>query len=369
MVRSVFLLFTAVLCTAVYSISPEMSGDLVFRERISIPLQKTVANYPRSVYYAQKGGKGFLYALNPIENGIVVFDLAARSCETVKLEPEPSFEIAGFAVRGPDILLYHYASGKGVFYHSGKREGPVMQIGSTEEAVPTPFPSTFCPLKILGNTIIASTFISGESAEDVVLPSGTILLYDMQDGSVRHVVPYPSMYKYFWGGGTPYRQVYYDVNGKGEIIISFSASDYLTVYNPGTGQTRNVPAHSEYVKKIKPYSLLKGKTASNKAVMNWYRKNPSYEGVLYDRWRGLYYRFVLLPESKNFERMKNYSKKPVSILIMDNEFNILCETRLPENTYFNPFCSFVSPDGLYIQVRTNNEDEFLFHRFEYVSRH
>lgn len=367
--RGVFMLYTAVLCTAVYSFSPEKRGGLVFRERIAIPLQKTVANNPRTVYYEQKGENGFLYALNPIENEIVVFDLAARSCETVKLEPEPTFEIAGFAVSGPDILLYHSASGKGVRYHSGKREGPVMQIGSTEEAVPTPFPSTFCPLKIQGNTIIASTFIAGESPEDVVHPSGTILLYNMLDRSVRYVVPYPSMYKYFWGGGTPYRQVYYDVNGKGEIIISFSASAYLTVYNPETGQNRDVPAKSEYVKKIKPFGLGKAITASNRAVMNWYRKNPSYEGVLYDRWRGLYYRFVLLPEAKNFERMKNYSKKPVSILVMDEEFNILSETRLPEDTYFNPFCSFVAPGGLYIQVRTSNEDEFLFHRFEYVARH
>lgn len=66
--------------------------------------------------------------------------------------------------------------------------------------------------------------------------------------------------------------------------------------------------------------------------------------------------------------LMRYGRKVFSIIILDNQFNIIGETLFPEYTY-NSNLIFIREDGIYISNShfmnpTFNDDVLSFHKFE-----
>ena len=176
----------------------------------------------------------------------------------------------------------------------------------------------------------------------------------------------PDIYgKYNWGGGFTYRMPYFDLGPEGEVVCCFAASDELTAYSLRTGRARHVKAPSKQFGQIAPYSKTNRESPTNAAEIAWYRNNPSYDGILFDPWREVYYRFALLPERPDRRGSKDYYRKPVSIIVLDKNLQPIEETLLDEDVHFRPYCSFVSQDGLFLQVLTGDEDNMTFYQFQY----
>ena len=78
---------------------------------------------------------------------------------------------------------------------------------------------------------------------------------------------------------------------------------------------------------------------------------PSYGNIMYDEYCKVYYRFVY-PETEletglNYRKILHNGKKEFSIIIMDESFNIIGETKFPPFTYVPHIC-FINEEGLFL---------------------
>jgi hypothetical protein len=74
-----------------------------------------------------------------------------------------------------------------------------------------------------------------------------------------------------------------------------------------------------------------------------------YSQVLYDKFRDVYYRLYLGPipeEERHRKDLRVMHYRPPTMYIYDNNFRIIGETRLPENSHFL-YDYFVAEEGLY----------------------
>ncbi len=147
------------------------------------------------------------------------------------------------------------------------------------------------------------------------------------------------------------------VYGDDVFVYSFNRSHKLFI-TADFGQWKEVNAKSRYFDKMDPQP----ESGDPQDYLRYSCGTPSYEGILYDIYRGVYYRLCFPgKEIKKGDNMMQLSlfKPRFSILIMDKEFNIMGETMLPENRfYLNEL--FVAKEGLYISennVYNENYDE------------
>ena len=89
-----------------------------------------------------------------------------------------------------------------------------------------------------------------------------------------------------------------------------------------------------------------------------------YAAVLYDKFRNIYYRFLLkgLPGA-TFSTPKE--EKPIIIIIMDENFNYLGETNIGTGKEWNWNNTFITREGLNIEYIGDdlNEDYLTFKIF------
>ena len=78
-------------------------------------------------------------------------------------------------------------------------------------------------------------------------------------------------------------------------------------------------------------------------------QSPIYDNLVYDRYRGLIYCFFLgpIPYKINEKSFNSFGDKPLSVLVIDKNLNLLDEWELPNKTYTNQV-AFATKRGLYI---------------------
>ena len=154
------------------------------------------------------------------------------------------------------------------------------------------------------------------------------------------------------GGGYEFS---YDYNYKQErLVCSFTGYDSIMV----TDDLKQVywrNGKSRYLKSIRP-------RVYEANSYNWLREvteNPSYQNIMYDKYRDVYYRIAEFPyEFKQNESLFGTPKaREFSIIIFDKDLNIIGETKFPGNKYFYKM-SFVGRDGLYISENNEANPEF-----------
>jgi hypothetical protein len=92
----------------------------------------------------------------------------------------------------------------------------------------------------------------------------------------------------------------------------------------------------------------------------YFAEEDIYTAVLYDKWRRLYYRFMLqgIPGAAYGTGKE---KKPVIVIVMDELFNYLGETVIGTGEEWNWSNSFVTEEGLNIEYidDSDTDEEFL----------
>ena len=153
-------------------------------------------------------------------------------------------------------------------------------------------------------------------------------------------------------------------NGE-QFIYSFRRSDIIFVKNDdGTyteydGKSRFRDKSLDWTTEgLSSFFLLQQQTLSN----------PSYLSVLYDKYQKFTYRFFFPGyEIENIKEIQKHFESPekFTIMIFDEDFNVVGETLLPEKTY-DPNMKFVSKDGLYMALHFDhplyNPDSLKFER-------
>ena len=138
-------------------------------------------------------------------------------------------------------------------------------------------------------------------------------------------------------------------NGQ-EFVYSFEYMDDLMVVNPLTHQVEYKAVRSRYIGEMKPFS---SESTNDAVLQKELCEYPSYGKIIYDSCNKVYYRVAYVPQEidKDVDALSLFrtGRKQFSIMILDEDFNVIGEHLFPPYTY-NPRLSFVSKGKLYISL-------------------
>ena len=120
-------------------------------------------------------------------------------------------------------------------------------------------------------------------------------------------------------------------NSKNQSVVSFGFSD--SIYVLSEKDTLRIEAKSGHSKEFRPFDPKE--EANMTYIEEYFVEETRYYRIIFDGYRNLYYRVVLhgIPY-RNGDGTKNlYQDKPFSILILNENFQTLCEYSFPAKTY------------------------------------
>jgi hypothetical protein len=314
----------------------------------------------------------YLTFYNQHNNSIYLYDYhSTRFLKKISYEKEGNNgvgDMQGYAYVNDDSVFVYSYWGQ-VLAHT-RSDGAVLSrkkieaVSSPEMIYPAPYIQTATPMKKTGNKIILCGFTSGETDFETTVNRRVCLLYDVEKQSYVYCINYPEQYaRYNWAGGFTYRIPYFDTDGE-SVIVSFSADHYLTVYSLQTNEEKRYYAGSASIRGIRSYPQSKSLPIEEKRAKEWYMNNPSYQNVLYDKYRQRYYRLARLPVER-YVQGESGNKKPTVVVVLDADFRYLGEVFLPQDVGFEVSNCFVSADGFNIQVLTDDEDSMTFYVYDF----
>lgn len=330
------------------------------------------------VQLVDKDSSCYLTFLNEYNNSIYFYDFKTSAfVKRIKYDKEGNNgvgQIQGYYYINEDSIFVYEYGGHRLFLtdsESSVIHSPAMlftqkkaqQVEDITSFPPAPYAQTDNPIRMIKDNVILGGFISGEYLAENSRNRPVNILYDLTKEEVRYINNYPDMYqKYNWGGGLAYRLPHFDTN-EDNILLSFSADHYIVNYSFSADSCTRHYAGSSLINKITSFSYPKSIPLNKERVMGWYRENPSYEGIYYDKYKNLYYRIARLP-NLNYKKGEWGNRKPVVVIVLDSDLNYLGEETLPSALNLRTTNCFVSEDGFYIQLLDDNENCFSFCKFE-----
>lgn len=165
----------------------------------------------------------------------------------------------------------------------------------------------------------------------------------------------------FCGGYLPFSC---EQNDKQEFIYSFFMDEY--VYSTDfKNKPRTFYAGSKYFDEIPSMNNIRN---NEKLQDRQFNTNYAYKQIIFDKFRKVYYRFVLHPTQR--DNMDYMHGKPFSIVILDENLKKVGETEVfKEKMYYTNY--FVAPEGLYISLNHSqnpeiDEDKLKFRLFKLI---
>lgn len=367
---SIVLALLCISCTNSVNAKVDLPATCHPKDEKVFSLDESTVRTSNQIQYFSYNGHFVLALLNPFDSSIRIFNyLTGEQIERVLLSDiVGNTKIQGFTFADKSLYLYNYSDHLLFKYDIERREAASKTdlskyLNQKEDYFPpAPYVGTCAPIIKSNNKVILSGFIAGEDPGENSLNRPSIIVVDEDNNSIELCVNYPSVYeKGNWGGGFCYRRPYCTDGPNSNVIISFAAYDSLVEYDIKTGLTKTHLAESSSISSIKPFSRHKGLSPSNSKEMKWYMTSPSYENVLYDPYRKVYYRFFRLPDTSYTPSVRG-NNKPIGIIILNEKFEKQKEFMLPKNRYDLNNC-FVSENGLHVQKMTESEDELVFDIF------
>lgn len=150
-----------------------------------------------------------------------------------------------------------------------------------------------------------------------------------------------------------------------EFIYSFYYDEDIYIYSIDHKSVNRIKVKSKYIDNI---IMPNDYNETLKSIC----ENPNYGNLLYDKYRKIYYR-ICYPKTKtnnneNHMELWDFGRKIFSIIILDENFNIIGETLFPEYTY-NSNLMFIDEKGLYISENhyknpNYNDNKLVFRLFK-----
>lgn len=327
--------------------------------------------------FFQRNDSEVIAITNGYDNSIVFYDYATRRyIDRVRFDREGSNGIGS-------IFSFYYLNSDSIFLYNMMMETLFLtnHLGVVKEKqklilyrnlssdslfiAPLLFPRTNSPLMKVGDDLLISGFFPNEFIGEDASNRPVMTYYNLDGKSLRHSDSYPSMYHSGnWGGGFTYRNPYYGLSPKSEIVLSFAADPYIRVHDIRSGKSEAFYAGIGGDYEIHPAETkIDMKLFTREKEREHYAHNLSYGAVYYDKYRKIYYRLAFLPDS-NININDNVLRKPVEIVVLNDKFELLGKKRIKDDLYLVNQ-SFVGPDGLHIQVQSPDDDELHFKTFVY----
>lgn len=134
------------------------------------------------------------------------------------------------------------------------------------------------------------------------------------------------------------------------FVFSFAYSDKLMVVDSQTFQVTYKSGKNRYISDIK-VPVFRSMDFEN--INGTLLESPAYGNIVYDEGNKVYYRIAYVPQEiekdKDLISLTRYGRKQFSVMIYDEDFNVIGEYLSPEYTY-NPKLCFVYKGSLYIST-------------------
>jgi len=169
----------------------------------------------------------------------------------------------------------------------------------------------------------------------------------------RYHVNYPNMIQV--GEENPSDAMSFVINGD-KTIVRYDHDHYIYVYNDSTWTPYYMK--SKYV--TKPLLKQYVDNIDFNGQIARLVESPRYEYLAYDKYRNVYYRLVYHGESVNDidnPMSQREFHKTFSIMIIDENFNLIGETIMPDNTYIMD-SFFINEAGMWISTNHPKNPEF-----------
>lgn len=343
-----------------YKYELELSEDKIF-----ILDSETVQTTSIIQLFTQNDTLFFSFA-NEYDNSVVIYDYFSGDFITkIKFEKEGPNGVGNFTSYYyhsiDSIFIYHQMYGKISILNNFAIKHKefnfnVRSLASSELDPPSLFPVTRSPMRKVCNFMV---YTGVQASQDKKKQRPTTALYDLNTNEIKFANNLPELYgNYNWGNLFAYNCACTTFNNN-TMVLSFGADHNILVYNIETDENSVFIAKTKHFSKIRPFHLLDH--MDRLAEDNHYMNNLCYRNILYDEYRNLFYRFAFLPYPK-YNKEERYLRRPFSVIILDSKFNVVGETLLPEFEYLISQ-TFVSPDGLHIQILSDDDDLMIFKTF------
>ncbi len=135
-------------------------------------------------------------------------------------------------------------------------------------------------------------------------------------------------------------------NDKNELLITFSNIDSLYIYNlEDFNLTNTIAVKSQFMGKIEPYNSC---DYTNIEKYKFYVDHSfRYFGIIYNKYKKLYYQIVLLPSIEKKPKRGYYKGRPFIIIVLDKNFKTIAERKFKAGKYLI-IDSFITKEGLWI---------------------
>ena len=183
---------------------------------------------------------------------------------------------------------------------------------------------------------------------------------------IDYFMPFPRIYRdkmFFPLGYTHSTSCYNPI--KNTLVYSFPCDAKVYEMDLNTNKIVSYLANSSYFKEIEIFSTNPAEDPNRaEKEFDFAISHASFERIRYDPYRKIYYRNILLPNTKKKEENDWHPFLVCNYIILDENFKTLGEVQLPEHVGTSYY--FVNEEGLFLQGLSRNEDEICFYRYELV---
>lgn len=274
---------------------------------------------------------------------------------------------SGFMVHSLDsIFVYNYWAGSLWLLDSTSTITNKWTIVQEKNYKYPLYPRTirYSPIIYNLNHIILSGSNYGHTVGAEAKDNPVSLKLNLENNTITPISSYPEHYRKANFGGEHCKLIYHTLGREQSIVYSFPMDNYLYRYSDKSDSLQRIYAGSKYIQSIKssdlPYSKMK---KDNKKGIQYYVSQSTYANIIYDKYRNLYYRVAEHP-IKDWKINSRTFIKPFSIIILDQNFNIIGESEVIDNGSYNRDNLHCTPEGLIIQKYDSNEDIIIFSLFK-----
>lgn len=208
-------------------------------------------------------------------------------------------------------------------------------------------PFTTSPGTMIGNKLYFNVAPDRDVYKKTYYEGNTNLVLNIEQGKYEYFNNYPEVLKDgVWGVTGVSFSTAYNKNKK-KFIYSFAILDSLVTYDPDTKKRESFYAGSRFIEaKINPMEI-----PDNAHDLEYALTTPYYGAIVYDHYRDVYYRFVkhAIDYKDADGQVNEFHEKPISIIMLDKNFNILGEKMLPKDKFVD-FLYFVATEGLFVST-------------------
>lgn len=207
---------------------------------------------------------------------------------------------------------------------------------------------------LLGNSSKSIGFIKKQDRLIYYSKIRPILLLNLNDTgtSCKPVCEFPE--KYLKTGDNYYNNFPFACFGKNNnICVSFSADDYLYLYNDSSLVLRK-KIKSNFIDEFNPYP--DEKQFDMLYMKNYIYEEPKYLSIAYDPWEKVYYRIV---KHRNKPKIEEQNEENTwSVIVIDTEMNVIGEKKF--NYKYSPNIFIPTPYGIFMARYSDSGNKTIF---------